>query len=1149
MANKIKKLFVLGSLVSSLFIALAGCEFNTAHNSSSSRHQPSITSNSSSAIEDTSSAPSFVLESITATSKKSSYEIGEELELNVRGHYSNNLSFVIDDGYEVSGFNNRVAGEQTITVSYQGKTCTLTVTVNNPVLVGITAISNKENYDFGDDQLDITVYALYSDDSSIEITDYQVTGYNAKRSGEQNIVINYMGKRTSLTVKVNDPILTKISVTSAKDTYEYGEELSLVVSASYSDDSTVTVTDYTVEGYDATKPGEQTVTVRYGDKVCTLTVLVNDPVLVSINATSAKDTYEYGEDISLVVKAHYSDNSDVVVTNYTVEGYDATKPGEQTVTVSYENETYTLKVKVNNPVLVSITAISNKQSYKWFEELDLTVYAKYSDNTSVEVTGYTVTGFNGEIAGVQTLTITYENKTCNLDIVVEDKANLFPDYDLEAFLQLEGIETTIPNPVGYYEWYSSTEEEQDGTKYFLATTKDEGTAGVDTIAEQYALLLRQNNWTVTADGNGYTASLEGGDATLYFATENKTFSFRVELYEEFPSKGHIGTLVTSTSGLKDGDIIVLGNIAQEVMVTEVKDGFMSTDNCSYTDEKPDSIARNVTHFTLKKSGTSWNLLDAKGRKLGAKSVNQLAWDEGSITWNISFSNKLALITNSTRSNGRLYYNLSDKKVSTYSTSTSISGGSYTYPQIFKAETVDLVYPTAISLSGSSSVTIGKTTTLSVQYTPSNANVTTTINWSSSNNSIASVDKGVVTANGLGQATITATTRSKNEQLEASFNISVEEQALDKWTILMYICGADLESGSTGYSGGAATADIAEILSVRNQPEDVNIVMQTGGAKSWKNYNISSSALTRYHVENRSLVLDETLANASMGKQTTFESFLNWGLENYPAEKIGVILWNHGGALDGCCYDENYSDDSLTNSETSKAFNNVFQQNGISKLEFVGYDCCLMQVQDIAEFNSRYFNYMIASEESEIGTGWDYDGWVDDLYAYRDTPTILKAVCDTFMTSAGGTSYSYNDQTLSYLDLSKMNDYYTKFEALASSIKTTAKNNYNAFKTLLRSVQDYGDADDGYGGTIAGVDAFGTIDGYDFLTKLANNSTYSAYKSQIDEVKAAYKNLVAYSTCGKAAGNSNGLTIIVDISYYVTYNSSETSFSNWRSIFN
>ena len=61
----------------------------------------------------------------------------------------------------------------------------------------------------------------------------------------------------------------------------------------------------------------------------------------------------------------------------------------------------------------------------------------------------------------------------------------------------------------------------------------------------------------------------------------------------------------------------------------------------------------------------------------------------------------------------------------------------------------------------------------------------------------------------------------------------------------------------------------------------------------------------------------------MGSQTTLQSFVNWGMEEYPAEKTGLVLWNHGGAFEGCCYDENYSDDALEAQEITAAMENVF----------------------------------------------------------------------------------------------------------------------------------------------------------------------------------------------------------------------------------
>ena len=55
----------------------------------------------------------------------------------------------------------------------------------------------------------------------------------------------------------------------------------------------------------------------------------------------------------------------------------------------------------------------------------------------------------------------------------------------------------------------------------------------------------------------------------------------------------------------------------------------------------------------------------------------------------------------------------------------------------------------------------------------------------------------------------------------------------------------------------------------------------------------------------------------MGKSKTFQDFLEWGLTEYPAEKTAVIMWNHGGAMQGVCSDENYNGDMFLCDETAK----------------------------------------------------------------------------------------------------------------------------------------------------------------------------------------------------------------------------------------
>ena len=344
----------------------------------------------------------------------------------------------------------------------------------------------------------------------------------------------------------------------------------------------------------------------------------------------------------------------------------------------------------------------------------------------------------------------------------------------------------------------------------------------------------------------------------------------------------------------------------------------------------------------------------------------------------------------------------------------------------------------------------------------------------------------------------------------------------EWTIMVYMCGADLESDYS--DGGYASKDIEEIRKTLNQPDNVNIIFETGGASSWKNNIIGGSGtkkvtageLGRYHIENNNFVKDGKVDNANMGDKDTLKSFLNWGFETYPANKYGLILWNHGGAMDGVCFDENYGRDGLTADEIDYAVTNARSKNGISdKLEFLTYDACIMAIQDLAEVNSHNFKYMLSSQESEVGDGYDYDAWLPTLYSNPttvSTKTILTKIADTFIEENKNRA---TDQTQSVFDLSKMSAYKTAFDnfssGLAGIINTQAKWDYFAsIVTSTSDVQTYAEGEvDIYNLADSPKDIERSGKGKGLLTALKNDSTYSSLSTQIADLEAAVSNVVAY----------------------------------------
>ncbi len=479
-------------------------------------------------------------------------------------------------------------------------------------------------------------------------------------------------------------------------------------------------------------------------------------------------------------------------------------------------------------------------------------------------------------------------------------------------------------------------------------------------------------------------------------------------------------------------------------------------------------------------------------------------------------------------------------------------------------TVTTVAVTGVSLNKTTlDLSIGATSTLEATISPANAS-NKNVTWTSSNTSVATVSNGTITGVAVGTTTITVKTVDGNKT--ASCSVSVVEGPTDDYTIMVYMCGSDLESGTDDYgtthpnNAGYASGDLDEILSVSGKPSNVNIIVETGGAKAWAKSQIPSNKLARWEIDNGSMVKKQELNNASMGLQSTLQSFLEWGLNTYPAKKMGLIMWNHGGALDGCCYDENFSNDALTPIESYNAITSAKNNcNWSSNLEWIAYDACLMAVQDIAEYNSYNFNYMLSSQESEAGYGYDYDAWLPDLYANTsiDTATLLEKIGHTFIEEEKNL-YSQNnwgpcDQTQSVYDLSKMPAYKTAFESLANSLYSIIQNSNSKTSALadcINSAQKYGVSEDEYGNVIYPFDVFDVASA---LSKIVANSNFSSLSSKATEVNNALSQLVVYEEHGTGTTGC-GICLFCPISQYTWYYDAETgapttNFTNWKNVAN
>lgn len=355
------------------------------------------------------------------------------------------------------------------------------------------------------------------------------------------------------------------------------------------------------------------------------------------------------------------------------------------------------------------------------------------------------------------------------------------------------------------------------------------------------------------------------------------------------------------------------------------------------------------------------------------------------------------------------------------------------------------------------------------------------------------------------------------------NTTSETEYDTEWVIYWYLCGSDLE---TNY--GAATSDIQEMLEV-SLPDNVKIVIQTGGSLVWQNDIMKSETMGRYVYDQTGLQLIEELPSTNMGDPQTLVDFLTFGEENYPANRTGVVFWNHGGgSVTGVAFDELYDMDSLTLPELYEAFTAVYGENlETQPIDLVGFDACLMATVDTANAFSDFAKYMVASQEIEPGNGWLYNGWIGALAAnpVMEALDLAKVICDTYL--EGCIEVGTEDIiTLSVIDLSEIQTLIEAYDDFGKEALATAVENpsfFAHFSQIANGIENYG------GNT--------REQGYTNMTDLGSLAIKSAelLPDTSGAVIRALEESVVYKVNGKYRPNSVG------ISCYYSYNGDVDDF--------
>lgn len=300
-----------------------------------------------------------------------------------------------------------------------------------------------------------------------------------------------------------------------------------------------------------------------------------------------------------------------------------------------------------------------------------------------------------------------------------------------------------------------------------------------------------------------------------------------------------------------------------------------------------------------------------------------------------------------------------------------------------------------------------------------------------------------------------------------------EQA--QWTVMLYMCGSNLEShNSIGTHNLTEIYQAALPVDLSSNSEgtavgysslnenQVNMLIETGGSSEWHaqelQMDISTESLQRWRYDPLFPVkgiapfenVDEAPL-ASMADPETLTDFIRWSVQNYPAEKYALILWDHGGgSKTGLFLDELYGNDVLYLDELSRSLTDAG-----THFEIIAIDACMMGNLETAAILKDHANYMVASEELASGNGTAYAEWLKELYNDPgcDGLQFGRVFCDTVMHKYAnlGDDQSSNMLTYSLMDLSKIEHVMACFDQFFHMMGIKAQEDPENFAALSECI--------------------------------------------------------------------------------------------------
>ena len=661
------------------------------------------------------------------------------------------------------------AGSTTITVTTEdGKKtakCDVTVLAKVYLVTGITL--NKKDLTLqvgGSERLTVTISPTNATDKTVKWSSYDTSiatvsvdgQVKAIKLGTTTITAKAGEKEATCSVTVVATPVTSVTLNKTSESLKVGETLTLSATVNPDDATDKTVIWSTsnasvasVENGVVTAKtiGTATITATAGDKsaACAISVVATPVSSVTLNKASA--TLKVGETVTLTAtvkpddateKTIYWSTSDASVAMVSGGVVTAMKVGTATITANAGNKSATCSITVLATPVASVTLDKTSASLKVGETVALTatvrpndatektIYWSTSDASVATVSGGVITAMK---VGTVTITAKAGDKTASCAITVEPTPVTSVTLD----------KTSVSLKVGQTVTLNATVYPSNATD--KTVTWSTSNSSVATVRNGLVTALKIGTATITATAGDKIATC----TIIVVATPVTSVTL-----DKTSASLKVGETVTLTATVKPDDATdkTVSWSTSDATVAEVSDGVVTTKKigsatitatvgnksatCSIT-----VIATPITTVTLDKTSAS---LKVGEMVILTATVKPDDATDKTVSWS---TNNASVAT---VSNGVV-----TAKAMGNATITAKAGNKTATCVITVTETP----VTNVSLNVTSAeLMVNQTLSLSATISPDNATFKT-VTWSTSDNSVAIVTEGFVTAKALGTAVITA----------------------------------------------------------------------------------------------------------------------------------------------------------------------------------------------------------------------------------------------------------------------------------------------------------------------------------------------------------------------------------------------------------